>query len=136
MLHAQQWRNPPPPPAHALLITVTGGCSTHNILNEVVCHIHSQNAEYFQDESLVLQCTGTAYWCFCTCYVLSLRSGQFGGQKGLCPLEKPCEMPHYMFCPRKKNIPDLQIQRTQRVKTINLKMMKLISMLSSIFNVK
>jgi hypothetical protein len=27
--------------------------------------------------------------------------GQFRGQKGLGPLEKPREMPHYMFCPRK-----------------------------------
>jgi hypothetical protein len=29
--------------------------------------------------------------------------GQFRGQKGLGPLEKPQEMPHYMFCPRQKN---------------------------------
>jgi hypothetical protein len=28
--------------------------------------------------------------------------GQFRGKKGLGPLEKPREMPHYMFCPRKK----------------------------------
>ncbi len=42
----------------------------------------------------------------------SLRSGQFRGQKGLGPLEKPREMPHYMFCPRKKNnIPDFLNQR-------------------------
>jgi hypothetical protein len=34
----------------------------------------------------------------------TLRSGQFRGQKGLGPLEKPREMPHYMFCPRKKII--------------------------------
>ncbi len=32
----------------------------------------------------------------------SLRSGQFRGQKGLGPLEKPHEIPHYMFCPGKK----------------------------------
>ncbi len=37
------------------------------------------------------------------------RSGQFRGQKGLGPLEKPREMPYYMFYPRKKiNIPDFQ----------------------------
>ncbi len=42
----------------------------------------------------------------------ALRSGQFRGQKGLGPLEKQREMPHYMFCPRKKNnIPDFQNQR-------------------------
>jgi hypothetical protein len=42
----------------------------------------------------------------------SLRSGQFRGQKGLGPLEKPREMPHYMFSPRKKNnIPDFQNQQ-------------------------
>ncbi len=41
-----------------------------------------------------------------------LRSGQFRGQKGLGPLKKPREMPHYMFCPRKKNnIPDFLNQR-------------------------
>ncbi len=33
----------------------------------------------------------------------SLRSGQFRGQKGLGPLEKPREIPHHMFCPRNKN---------------------------------
>jgi hypothetical protein len=32
------------------------------------------------------------------------REGQFWGQKGRGPLEKPCEMPHYMFCPRQKII--------------------------------
>jgi hypothetical protein len=42
----------------------------------------------------------------------TLRSRQFWGQKGLGPFEKPREMPHYMFCPRKKNnIPDFQNQR-------------------------
>jgi hypothetical protein len=35
---------------------------------------------------------------------LSLRSGQFRGQKSLGPLEKRREMPHYMFYPRKKII--------------------------------
>jgi hypothetical protein len=34
----------------------------------------------------------------------TLRSGQFRGQKGLGPLEKPRKMPHYVFCPRKKII--------------------------------
>jgi hypothetical protein len=33
-----------------------------------------------------------------------LRSGQFRGQKGRGPLEKPQEMPHYMFYPDKKII--------------------------------
>jgi hypothetical protein len=36
--------------------------------------------------------------------IWSLHSGQFRGQKGLGPLKKPREMPHYMFCPRKKII--------------------------------
>jgi hypothetical protein len=26
-------------------------------------------------------------------------SGQFSGQKGLGPVEKSLDMPHYMFCP-------------------------------------
>ncbi len=41
-----------------------------------------------------------------------LRSGQFRGQKGRDPLEKPQEMPHYMFYPRQKNnFQDFQNQR-------------------------
>jgi hypothetical protein len=35
--------------------------------------------------------------------ISSLRSGQFRGQKVLCPLEKSFEMPHYMCCLRKQN---------------------------------
>jgi hypothetical protein len=40
------------------------------------------------------------------------RSGQFRGQKGLCPLEKSPKISYYMFCPRKKKIlPHLQSER-------------------------
>jgi hypothetical protein len=46
------------------------------------------------------------------CYFFSLSSGQFRGQKGLSPLEKPHEMPHYMFCPRQKKI----ISRTFKIR--------------------
>jgi hypothetical protein len=45
-------------------------------------------------------------------HIMGLCSGQFRGQKGLSPLEKSLEMPHYMFCPRQKNILlDFQHQR-------------------------
>jgi hypothetical protein len=33
-------------------------------------------------------------------HIMGLCLGQFRGQKGLSPLEKYLEMPHYMFCPR------------------------------------
>jgi hypothetical protein len=46
-----------------------------------------------------------------------LRSGQFRGQKGHGLLEKPREMPHYMFSrEKKKNIPDFQTSGTLIVK--------------------
>jgi hypothetical protein len=44
--------------------------------------------------------------------ILSLRSGQFRGQKGLGPLEKSLELSHYEFCPLKKNnLPHFPNQR-------------------------
>jgi hypothetical protein len=44
--------------------------------------------------------------------IIFLRSGQFRGQKGLGSLEKPQEMPQYMFCHRQKNnFQDFQNQR-------------------------
>jgi hypothetical protein len=39
-----------------------GVCSTQFTLSKGACHVHLQDAEYFQDESVVTQCIGCSVW--------------------------------------------------------------------------
>jgi hypothetical protein len=44
--------------------------------------------------------------------ILNRRSGQFGGQKSLGPLEKPLEIADYVFCPHKKKLTSRTIRNS------------------------